>query len=252
MVIQKAVTELDWTKGDHFKAIFIAGNEPFTQGTVFYGDACKAAITKGIIVNTIHCGPKQAGEVGKWLHAATLADGRSINIDQNVKTVAIPAPQDKRLAELNTKFNKTYIGYGRLGRERKKLQESLDQEAEKSSKGGLVQRAQGKASGFYKNSMWDLADAVKEKKIDLAKIKKEDLPKEMQEMTLEQKKAHVAKKAKERKALMEEMQKLTKARRAYVAQKRKDLAEKGENTFDSAIEEMLKLQLKKKGFTVDK
>ena len=38
-----------------YKAIFIAGNEAFDQGKVSYKDACKEAITKGIIVNTIIC-----------------------------------------------------------------------------------------------------------------------------------------------------------------------------------------------------
>ena len=46
------------------RSIFIAGNEPFTQGPVNYAESCKAAITKGIIVNTIHCG----GEGGRHQH----------------------------------------------------------------------------------------------------------------------------------------------------------------------------------------
>jgi len=251
-VIQSAVDQLKWTKGDHYRAIFIAGNEPFTQGSVHYEVACKAAIAKGIIVNTIHCGPRQTGINGKWAHAATLADGQANNIDQNAKTVHIPAPQDKRIAELNKQINNTYIGYGRLGRERKKLQKDLDDKAEESSKGGLTQRAQAKASGYYKNSAWDLVDALKEKKVDLAKIKKEDLPKEMREMTLEQKKAYIKKKSVERKKVMDEMAKLSKERRAYVVQKRKELGEKGKSTFDTAMEKTLKEQLAKKGFQTDK
>ena len=56
-VIKDAVNDLAWSpEGNVYKAIFIAGNEPFTQGPVNYTDSCKAAITKGIIVNTIHCG----------------------------------------------------------------------------------------------------------------------------------------------------------------------------------------------------
>src|SRR6185369_4975439 len=56
-VIKRAVDDLDWSpSADVYKVIFIAGNEPFTQGPVNYAESCKAAITKGIIVNTIHCG----------------------------------------------------------------------------------------------------------------------------------------------------------------------------------------------------
>ncbi len=43
-VIQDAVNELAWSPAaDVYKAIFIAGNEPFTQGKVNYAEACKAA-----------------------------------------------------------------------------------------------------------------------------------------------------------------------------------------------------------------
>jgi hypothetical protein len=106
-VIQKAVNQLGWTPGDHYKAIFIAGNEPFTQGKVNYEEACSLAISKGIIVNTIHCGSEAEGRQGKWDHGATLADGKFMNINQDKEEVAIAAPQDKKLAELNAKLNRT-------------------------------------------------------------------------------------------------------------------------------------------------
>jgi hypothetical protein len=61
-VIKQAVNELDWSpRPDVYKVIFIAGNEPFTQGPVNYAESCKAAISKGIIVNTIHCAMKRPG-----------------------------------------------------------------------------------------------------------------------------------------------------------------------------------------------
>lgn len=72
-VIQRAVEELAWNPSANvYKAIFIAGNEPFTQGPVNYADACKAAIARGIIVNTIHCGSEAEGVNGKWRDGAEL------------------------------------------------------------------------------------------------------------------------------------------------------------------------------------
>ena len=51
-VIKEAVERLDWSgKANSYKAIFIAGNEPFTQGPTNYKDGCKAAIENGITVN---------------------------------------------------------------------------------------------------------------------------------------------------------------------------------------------------------
>ncbi|MCA9068056.1 MAG: VWA domain-containing protein, partial [Planctomycetaceae bacterium] len=66
-VIQAAVDDLDWSKDEaDLKCIFIAGNEPFTQGPVDYKGACKNAIAKGITVSTIFCGNETQGINGKW------------------------------------------------------------------------------------------------------------------------------------------------------------------------------------------
>ena len=56
-MIRDAVNRLEWSRsGDVYKAIFIAGNEPFTQGSVDFHASCRAAIERGIVVNTIFCG----------------------------------------------------------------------------------------------------------------------------------------------------------------------------------------------------
>src|SRR5262249_26981284 len=79
-VIDEALKRLDWSKeAGGFKAIFIAGNEPFTQGPVSYRDACKRAIEHGVVVNTIHCGDSGTGVEGKWQDGAQLAEGEFFN-----------------------------------------------------------------------------------------------------------------------------------------------------------------------------
>ena len=53
-VIQSSLENLDWGNNmDDLKLIFIAGNEPFTQGKINYRDASLQAKEKGIVVNTI-------------------------------------------------------------------------------------------------------------------------------------------------------------------------------------------------------
>jgi hypothetical protein len=50
-VIRKAAEDLAWDRDPNtYKAIFIAGNEPFTQGPVEPLQACKEAVSKGIVV----------------------------------------------------------------------------------------------------------------------------------------------------------------------------------------------------------
>src|SRR4051794_10587913 len=44
-VIRDATAQLDWSRsGAVYRAIFIAGNEPFSQGPVTYSESCRAAI----------------------------------------------------------------------------------------------------------------------------------------------------------------------------------------------------------------
>ncbi|HAL70785.1 MAG TPA: hypothetical protein DCP71_03330, partial [Verrucomicrobiales bacterium] len=82
-VIRDALDKLTWDKnGKTYKAVFIAGNEPFTQGPVNSQEACKEAIQKGVVINTIHCGKQSEGENGGWRTGAALAEGRFLTIDQ--------------------------------------------------------------------------------------------------------------------------------------------------------------------------
>ena len=198
-VIKAAAENLKWSKSDKdFKAIFIAGNEPFTQGDVDYRIACKAAVEKGIVVNTIFCGPYATGVSGKWKDGAALSDGKYMNIDQNQKAVHIEAPQDKEIEKLGTDLNKTYVPYGAKGKAGMENQKAQDKNASSAGSGSNLQRQVCKASHNYNNDRWDLVDAIKKGTVKLEDIKEEDLPEEMRKMSMEEKKKYVEAKAAER------------------------------------------------------
>jgi len=235
-VIKDAVNELEWNpRSDVYKVIFIAGNEPFTQGPVNYADACKAAINKGIIVNTIHCGTEAEGINTKWKDGATIADGKYLVIDHNRAVVTIEAPQDKEIARLGEELNKTYVAFGvagKAGAERQKGQD-VNAAALAPASGAVLQRAIAKASASYQNSSWDLVDAAKDEKFEVSKVKSEELPAEMQKMNVTERKAFIDKKAKERCELQANIQKLTADRDQYVAQRTKEAATT--DTLDTAV-----------------
>src|SRR5205807_1438924 len=70
-VIGAATKGLDWSpSADVLKVIFIAGNEPFTQGPVNFRDSCWKAMNRGISVNTIFCGDEQEGIGTHWKDGA--------------------------------------------------------------------------------------------------------------------------------------------------------------------------------------
>lgn len=246
-VISEAIKDLKWTKGsDDYKVIFIAGNEPFNQGDKDYKEACKSAISKGIIVNTIYCGSYDEGLNSFWKDGADLADGKYINIDSDQQIVHIETPFDDELVQLGQKINETYIAFGYEGNELKQRQKEQDDNASSLAPSVMVERSVTKGSGQYNNSTWDLVDAKKQGSVDLENIPKDQLPKEMQNMTLDEQKKYIDKKEKEREIIQTEINKLDQQRRDYIA---KQISEnKQENTLDAAMLKIIRDQASNKNY----
>ncbi len=240
-VIDKATNELAWSdrKGD-LKLIYIAGNEPFTQGPVDFHGAVKAAISKGVVVNTIHAGDERTGVSGSWKEAALLADGNYLFIDQNRQVARVDAPQDAQLAKLNAELNKTYIGYGPQGATAAARQEAQDKNAFGMSLGSGATRAAAKASAAYDNADWDLVDAKKKGKLEA--IPAAAMPAPMQAMKAEERKAFVEQKEKERAEIQAKIQAVSKEREAFVEKELAKKAKDGTKTLDDALLESAKAQ----------
>jgi len=154
-VIQTSLKQLDWGKNaDDLKMIFIAGNEPFTQGKLNYRDAAANAKEKDVIVNTIFCGNFQQGISTEWKSGASLTGGEYMAIDHNQQVVHINTPYDDVIIKLNSKLNNTYISYGAMGYERKAQQSAQDLNAAELEEVVVVKRAVSKSSRLYKNSQW--------------------------------------------------------------------------------------------------
>ena len=252
MVIKSAIESLAWnSSSDDFKVVFIAGNEPFTQGNVDYRDACKAAIEKGIIVNTIHCGAYKQGISGHWKAGAVLADGRYMNIDHNRKAVHIEAPQDKEIARLGAELNKTYVAFGTAGEASEARQTEQDKNARNAAPGSMVQRAVSKSSIHYRNSGWDLVDAIKDETVKLEDLKEEELPKAMRVMNEQEKQEYLKGKTEERNNIQRQINELNGQRKIYVAEEMKKRADKGEDTLEKVIIKTVREQAIKKNFKFD-
>jgi len=252
-VIDKSTKSLKWSKHkDDLKIIFIAGNEEFTQGNVKYKNACGLAKSRDIVVNTVFCGPFKRGVDTKWKDGAMITGGEYMNIDQDKKAIHIDAPQDKEIERLGLALNKTYIPYGEEGYAGAARQAEQELNAKMAAPGSSLQRSVAKASKYYKADSWDLVDAVKDKKIDLAKIKTKELPKNMQKMTVAQRKKHVAAETKKRSDIQNKIKQLNTARKKYVAVKMKELASKGQDTLDAAMVKAVRKQAAKKNFKFKK
>src|SRR5882762_4697021 len=197
-VIKASLNQLAWSDARaDLKMIFIAGNEPFTQGEVPYRVACSLARDKDVIVNTIFCGDFNEGVGTSWKSGADLTGGTYMSIQQNRKTVYIPTPYDERIEAMNERLNDTYLYYGKSGASKKEMQSVQDKNAESYGRSNKVDRAISKSSHAYRNSTWDLVDATKENEKAIVQTRDEDLPKEMKGMSVEQRKTYVGVKAEE-------------------------------------------------------
>jgi hypothetical protein len=244
-VIRTAMDQLKWsTSNRDYKAVFIAGNEAFGQGPVDFRKVCKQAIEKGIIVNTIHC---SGGEDSNWKDGAVLADGRFLRISTDQVDVEIETPLDDQIAKLSEELNGTYIAYGAGGAESARRQSAMDSSSRKLGVANATTRARTKASAYYSNAGWDLVDAKEQKAVDLATIKKEDLPAPMREMDAEQRKAYVEGKAKERTEIQKQIAELSVKRDAFVNEKQAELAG-NDKTLGNQVQDTIKVQAVDLGF----
>jgi len=248
-VIQDSLKNLEWSKRDgDLTAIFIAGNEPFDQGTVSFQESCAQARQKGVVVNTIFCGNKQEGERTKWSDGASLAAGRFFCIDADRSVAEAPTPYDGKLAQLNGQLNTTYIGYGRKAPAAMQRQVAADTAAGSAPEaaGYVASRAQAKAGANYNNEEWDLVDAKKKGTVSLEKMNKDDLPKELQDKSIDERKQYVEEKSAERERIQGEIREEGKKRDAYLTEQK---AKNGPDTsLEGAILGAIREQAKQRGF----
>jgi len=253
-VVRTSMLEQPWsTEKDALKIIVVAGNEPATQDRQFTtADVCKDAITRGIIVNAIYCGSPTSGEADGWRDVARAADGQFASIDQDRGTVVVSTPFDQKLAALGGEINRTYLAYGVRGAKGRAMQAAADTSAAAASPEVFASRAVAKASGQYRNSSWDLVDAMGQKDFDLEKVKKEDLPAEMQTMTPNQRRDHLDVMAKKRADVQQEINQLNTQRQKFIAEEMKKGGKSADKAFDAAMLRAIREQAVRKNFAFEK
>ncbi|MFD1616516.1 vWA domain-containing protein [Gelatiniphilus marinus] len=240
-VIQTSLNQLNWGKNpDDLKLIFIAGNEPFTQGKINYKDASTNAKEKDVTINTIFCGDYRQGINISWKDGASLTNGDYMAINQNNATVHIASPYDDDILILNQKLNKTYVIYGQAGSQKMALQAEQDTNASLYSKANAVSRTVSKSSHLYKNKSWDLVDAEAEEDFKYNDLKASQLPEVLKGKSEAEIKAYVAKKRIERKRIQKQIQDLNNKRKLYVSNHKKDTKNGLENAMTKAIKEQAK------------
>ncbi len=252
-VIEEAVKRLDWShEPNSYKAIFIAGNEPFNQGSVNYQLACKKSIGAGIVVNTIHCGDYQQGVEGKWKDGADLAEGEFLNINQDEKVVHIVCPQDKIIIELNNELNKTYLWFGSKAERAGYSENQVAQDTNAISAGGLSARAATKSSSLYRNVGRDLVDTYDENKDAILQLDTDQFPEAMQSLSPAERQRQVGVMSQRRAEIRAKLAVVSKEREAYFAAEQAKAPAPAAETLGDAFSDAVQTQLQSSGFELNK
>ncbi len=248
--VDDATRQMQWDQDPHtLKMIFVAGNEPANQDPQIPVEAAvQRAREKGIFVNAIYCGGEHAGEAGGWRTVAALGRGRFAAIDQD-HVLAVSTPMDADLDKLSSELNNTYVGYGALAKEKAANQVQQDVNARSTSPSAAAGRASAKATAMYHNDDWDLVDALRDGKKDVARLPTAELPPAMQKMTVEQRKAYVDKMAKRREELQKQIAQKSAERDKYLAGERAKRAQAGTKALDEALGDTIKAEAAPMGYS---
>lgn len=251
--LDESVKKIEWTKDKGvLKIIYLVGDAPphFYKDEPDWKKVCTAAVKGDLIINTVQCGG-DAETTRVWKEIADRSEGVFAAIPQEGGVVAIAAPQDKELGELNTKIGRTMIGWGD-SRTRSAIVAKQASAESAPAPAAAARLSYNMKSGKTVQGTGELLDAIAEKKVTLDKVKKDELPEELRKLSPDELKAHVEKMQKERGELQKRINELSKERDAFVAAERKKLAKTGKGDgFDEQVSKSLRTQAKKKGISYE-
>jgi len=254
--LHEAVTGSQWSQDDStLKLIFLVGDAPPHMDypdDVKYQKSCELAAKRSIYINTIQCGGIRATK-RFWVDIAKRAEGRYFRVEQSGGTIVQSTPFDERLASLSLEVDKTRLYWG----DQKILEYNAMRCAstEKTKKSSSI-RAQAQWAVFNNGNVTgmrnflgtnELCAAVESGKVDLAKLKKDQLPEKLKKLSTEALAALVDKNIASRKKLQAEIVDLGKKRQAYLEKKLREGKSKDKPALDLAIFECIRAQAATRG-----
>jgi Mg-chelatase subunit ChlD len=242
--LHEAVTKMSWSKDKKtLRMIFLVGDAPPHMDypdDVKYHDTCKLAVLSDIIINTVQCGKHKETEK-YWREICRLAEGSYVQIGHDGgPVVAIETPFDADIAKINGELVKRTLVFG--------SEAAQATGAAKAKAGaGLAPAAQADRFGFLARNhaggtAYDLLYNVQTGKVQLEKLKKDELPAELRELTLEQQKSYLDRLDRERKELTQKGLELDRKRNDFIARKQAENQKNQLSSFDNQVLQILQQQ----------
>jgi Mg-chelatase subunit ChlD len=245
--LHDAVHRITWSKNEEtLKLIFLVGDCPphtdYDDG-YSYRDACRDAVTRNIIINTVQCGGYEE-TVAYWQEIARLGEGRYAAVAQEGGMQVVETPFDAELAKLNGLLEETVVPFGSVSRrtEYKDRKEKISGMAPALAAERAAYKSREADMGAY-----DLIDALRSGAVRLEDLKDRDLPPALRGMDLAGKRSYLSKVEMERKGLLRRIETLSGKRAAFIDQQLREHA--ADESFDEVVQLFIEEQAAEKGIT---
>ena len=258
----EAINDFKWdTKTNVYKVVFLVGDAPPHMdypNDVKYTETCHKAIKKDIIINTIQCGSMQE-TTPIWKDIAQRGGGEFLQLAQSGSEIVIKCPHDKEISRLMGVIDETRVYYGSSSH---RIEMESKVAASEKIKDNTSDDVQAKRAAFnYSNTANttnymgtnELISDLQKGKVKLENIKREDLPENMKNMSLDEKKKYVDALMKKRKEAEASLAIQIKERDVYVEKETVKLGEDAINqSFSGQVHNVVVKQALTKNIVINK
>jgi Mg-chelatase subunit ChlD len=248
--LDTAISDINWSKGERIRRIvFLVGDAPPHMDYPDdrkYPEVLKEAKQRGIIVNAVQAGGDQETE-GVWKDIAQRGQGRYMAIPQDGgAVVVVVTPYDDDIRHMQDELDLSVVPFGGAAQRDDVMRKMSERKAAAPS-------TQVENSKYYSTRSkkevvtggGDLVADVRNGAVKLDDVKDSDLPGELQGLSADKRKAWLDEKLLARTGLEKKMQDLMAKRDAYVVeQQSKTATADPADSFDRAVEETIKLQVR--------
>jgi hypothetical protein len=219
--LDEAVHKMSWSAagGNAVRLIYLVGDAPphtDYQDGYDYARSARAAAVKGIQIHAIRCG-NDPDTATYWRKIASLGHGEFLTIDQDGGMREHGTPYDEELARLHDKLDDTVVAYGAKGAATRAALEAAAAApvAVKAARAGFLSATKEKKDTRDTLSE-DLVGGVASGRVDLDEVPAADLPRALAAMPADARKQEVAKAARDRGAILDQIAKVSSERDAYL------------------------------------
>jgi uncharacterized protein YegL len=257
--LKDGVQKAGWStqSRDTAQILFLVGDAPphdDYQEEPSCSETVKAAISRGITVNTILCGDDSATRQ-IWQSLAASGEGQFFAIAQDGGVRVVETPYDKKLAQLGGKMGSTYVAYGfggagggggRARSEKMKEQAKVEMRfAASAPVAAQADRALNKVLNA-RNYYGDLLNELESGRLKMKDVKSDQLPAELQKLPAPEKEKMLQKRLEERREIKAEILKLNRQREEFLA-KQKPSKSASQASFDAKVVEAVRKQAGRRG-----